>query len=172
MLNYLRITSIKVYIMVKYAYNTIIPIRKVGFNVKTIPKPLVMANQWTIVLSVTIALITQSAWILFVPLIANLSSILTGFHPILVIAKKFLTKPSNYYFQEDYDQLRFNQVLAITFLFVACISFLLDWSLLFNIATVMVGLAALVASLGFCIGCFVRFQYQQWNYRRKNSSLN
>ena len=137
---------------------------------KTIPKPLVMANQWTIVLSVIIALITQSAWILLIPLIANLSSLLTGFHPILVVVKRFLSKPANQYIQEDRAQLRFNQWLAVGFLFVASLSFILNQTLLFNVATVMVGLAALIAILGFCIGCFVRFQYQQWSYRRKNSA--
>ncbi|MFJ5770569.1 DUF4395 domain-containing protein [Psychrobacillus sp. NPDC093180] len=137
---------------------------------KTIPKPLVMVNQWTIVFSVIIALITQSAWILLVPFIANLSSLLTGFHPILVIVKRFLRKPANAYIQEDHAQLRFNQWLAVGFLFIAFVSFLFDWSILFNVATIMVGLAALIAILGFCIGCFVRFQYQQWNYRRKKSA--
>ncbi|MBO0600546.1 DUF4395 domain-containing protein [Sporosarcina sp. E16_3] len=133
---------------------------------KTIPKPLVMANQWTIVLTVIIALLTQSAWILFIPLIANLSSLLTGFHPILVLVKRLLAKPANQYIQEDYAQLRFNQWLAVGFLFVASLSFLLNWTILFNIATLMVGIAALIAILGFCIGCFVRFRYQQWSYRR------
>ena len=139
---------------------------------RTIPKPLVMANQWTIVLSVIIALVTQSAWILFIPLIANLSSLLTGFHPILVIVKRSLPKPANQYVQEDYAQLRFNQWLAVGFLFVSSSSFLLNWTLLFNIATIMVGFAAFIAILGFCVGCFLRFQYQQWNYRRKKSAAN
>ena len=133
---------------------------------KTIPKPLVIANQWTIVFSVIIALLTQTAWILLIPLIANLSSLLTGFHPILALIKRFLVKPANQYIQEDYAQLRFNQWLAVGFLVVASVSFLLNWTILFNIATMMVGIAALVAILGFCIGCFVRFQYQQWSYRR------
>lgn len=139
---------------------------------KTIPKPLVMANQWTIVVSVIIALLTQSAWILLIPLVANLSSLLTGFHPILIVLKRFLVKPDKKYIQEDYAQLRFNQWLAVGFLFVASISFLLNWSVAFNLFTIMVGLAALIAILGFCIGCFVRFQYQQWNYKRKKSATN
>ena len=133
---------------------------------KTIPKPLVLANQWTIVLTVIIALLTQTAWILLIPLITNLSSLLTGFHPILTLVKRFLVKPANQYIQEDYAQLRFNQWLAVGFLFVASVSFLLNWPILFNIATMMVGIAALIAILGFCIGCFVRFQYQQWSFRR------
>lgn len=135
---------------------------------KTIAKPLVMVNQWTILLSVIIALLTQSAWILLIPLIANLSSLLTGFHPILIIVKRLLTKPANQYVQEDYAQLRFNQWLAVGFLVIASVSSLLKWSLLFNIATIMVGLAALIAILGFCIGCFIRFQFQQWSFHRKN----
>jgi hypothetical protein len=132
----------------------------------TIPKPLVMANQWTIAISVIIALLTQSAWVLLIPLISNLSSLVTGFHPILILVKRFLSKPANQYPQEDYAQLRFNQWLAVGFLFAANVSFLLNWTILFNIATIMVGLAALIAILGFCIGCFIRFQYQQWSYRR------
>ena len=137
---------------------------------KTIPKPLVLANQWTIVLSVVISLITQSAWILIIPLVSCLLSLFTGFNPVLAFVKQFLTKPANQYEQEDYDQLQFNQWMAVGFLLVATISFFMNWSVLFDIATVMVGIAALVAIMGFCIGCFIRFQYQQWNYRRNKSA--
>jgi len=146
------------------------PIRIVGFKMKTIPKPLVLANQWTIVLSVVISLITQSAWILIIPLISCLLSLFTGFNPVLALVKQFLSKSPDQYEQEDYDQLQFNQWLAVGFLLMATISFFMNWSVFFNIATVMVGLAALVAIMGFCIGCFIRFQYHQWNYRRKKSA--
>ena len=147
------------------------PIRIVGIYMKTIPKPLVLANQWTIVLSVVLSLITQTAWILLIPLISCLLGLLAGFNPVLAIVKQFLTKPANQYEQEDYEQLQFNQWLAVGFLVIACVSFLMNWTVLFNIATIMVGIAALVAILGFCIGCFIRFQYQQWTYRRKKSAL-
>lgn len=146
------------------------PIRIVGFKMRTIPKPLVLANQWTIVLSVVISLITQSAWILFIPLVSCLLSLFTGFNPVLALVKQFLSKSPDQYEQEDYDQLQFNQWMAVGFLLVATISFFMNWSVLFNIATVMVGIAALVAIMGFCIGCFIRFQYQKWNYRRKKSA--
>ncbi|HLG26846.1 MAG TPA: DUF4395 domain-containing protein [Paenisporosarcina sp.] len=137
---------------------------------KTIPKPLVLANQWTIVVSVVLSLITQTAWILLIPLISCLLGLLAGFNPILAVVKNFLTKPANQYVQEDYDQLQFNQWLAVGFLVIACISYFMKWTVLFNIATIMVGIAALVAILGFCVGCFIRFQYQQWTYRRKKSA--
>jgi hypothetical protein len=133
----------------------------------TIPKPLVLANQWTIVLAVVIALMTQIAWILLVPLISCLLSVFFGIHPVMNIVKKFLRKPLNEYVQEDKDQLKFNQWMAISFLTIAVVSYSFKLMLLFNIATIMVGVAALVAILGFCIGCFIRFQFQQWQYKRK-----
>jgi MFS family permease len=136
----------------------------------TIPKPLVLASQWTIVLSVVIALITQNAWILFLPLVSCLLSIFFRFHPIMLIVKRFLKKPLNQYLQEDPEQLQFNQWMAMSFLLVAVVSFVLDWKMIFNLATIMVGMAALVAILGFCIGCFIRFQFQQWQYRRKKAA--
>lgn len=166
-----RQIGVYIYNFKKSSYTIIInPIRIVGINMKTIPKPLVLANQWTIVMSVVLSLITQTAWILLIPLISCLLGLLAGFNPILAVVKKFLTKPANQYVQEDYDQLQFNQWLAVGFLVIACISYLMKWTVLFNIATVMVGIAALVAILGFCVGCFIRFQYQQWTYRRKKSA--
>lgn len=161
-----------VYNEIQSSYTIVInPIRIVGIHMKTIPKPLVLANQWTIVMSVVLSLITQTAWILLIPLISCLLGLLAGFNPVLAIVKQFLTKPANQYEQEDYEQLQFNQWLAVGFLVIACISFLMNWIVLFNIATIMVGIAALVAILGFCIGCFIRFQYQQWTYRRKKSAV-
>ncbi len=75
------------------------------------------------------------------------------------------------YIQEDYGQLRFNQWLAVSFLLIGCMSDLLNWTLLFNAATTMVGLAASIALMGFCIGCFMRFQFKQWQYRRKQKAI-
>lgn len=133
----------------------------------TVPKPLVLANQWTIVLAVVIALLTQNAWILFVPLVSCVLSVFVGIHPVMLVVKEFLRKPLNEYIQEDKDQLKFNQWMAISFLTIAVISYLFNMMTIFNIATIMVGIAAMVAILGFCIGCFIRFQYQQWQYKRK-----
>lgn len=133
----------------------------------TIPKPLVLANQWTIILSSLIALFSQSAWVLFIPLIASLLSVLFKFHPIMMVVRQFLKKPLNQYEQEDRSQLQFNQWIAISFLLVAVVAYMFNWTNLFNIATIMVGLAALIAVLGFCVGCFIRYRYQQWKFHRK-----
>lgn len=133
---------------------------------KPIPKPLVLASQWTIFLSVVIALITQNAWILLLPLVSCFASIFLGFHPVMYIVKRFLKKPLNQYLQEDPVQLQFNQWMALSFLLVAVVSDVLNWTMLFNVTSI-IGMAALIAILGFCIGCFIRFQFQQWQYLRK-----
>ena len=139
---------------------------------KSVPKPLVLTNQWMIVFSVTIALIFQSAWILLFPLFSIALGLATGINPVLAAAKRFLRKSPDQYIQEDYSQLQFNQWMAAGFLSVACISYFMKWAILFNIATLMVGMAALIAILGFCIGCFIRFQFQQWMYRRRRKSAD
>jgi hypothetical protein len=60
-------------------------------------------------LSEVIARITKTDMILPIPLIANLSSLLTEFHTISATVKRFLSKPTIQYIQENYAQLIFNQ---------------------------------------------------------------
>lgn len=137
---------------------------------KTIPKPLVTLNQWIIVLAVVAALSIQSIWPLLIPFLANGISLATGYHPILSPAKKLLKQPLSSYVQEDVGQLRFNQMMAVGFLAAAIVGGLIGSTVLFVAASIMVGLAASIALAGFCVGCFIRFQYQQWKYRRSVSS--
>lgn len=137
---------------------------------KTIPQPLVTLNQWIIVGAVVIALLTQTVWPLLVPFIANGMSLAFGYHPILAPAKRLLKKPMSSYIQEDVAQLRFNQMMAVGFLALAIAGALLGSTVLFVAASLMVGIAAAVALAGFCVGCFIRFQYQQWKYRKSISS--
>lgn len=62
--------------MVCNIVNCIKHIRKVGFGMSqphAIPRPLVWLNQWTILLSV---MLTWVAWILAIPLVANLLGVL------------------------------------------------------------------------------------------------
>jgi hypothetical protein len=136
--------------------------------VSSIPRPLVRTNQWVIVLSVILTWTTGMYWILAVPFIAGLTGILFQFNPVMRLAKLFLRKPPSQYPPEDADDQKFNQTLAVTFLFIALAGYLLHWNLLAYIFSAMVGLAAIVAILGFCIGCFIRYQWIQYNYRRKH----
>jgi len=132
----------------------------------SIPLPLVRANQWTIVLSVLLTLFTGVYWFLLIPLLSGIGGLFFQFNPVMRIAKTFLKKNPSEYIQEDQQQQNFNQVIAVACLTIAFISALLGFKILFYIFTIMVGLAAFVAILGFCVGCFIHFQYNQYKYRR------
>lgn len=136
---------------------------------RSIPRPLVKTNQTVIVISVLLTWITKIEWILLIPLLAGLSGILFGYNPIMQLAKKFLKKPMKSYVPEEWEQQQFNQKIAVFCLAVGFFSFLFSLNTLGYVFTVMVATAALIAILGFCIGCFILFQWKQFQYRRSQS---
>ncbi|MFT8317003.1 MAG: DUF4395 domain-containing protein [Sporolactobacillus sp.] len=134
-----------------------------------IPRPLVRSNQWIIVLSVAAALMTHLYWLLLIPLIAGLSGIAFHYNPVMKVTRLFLRKPLSAYPPEDPAQQKFNQTIAVSLLFVSFVSFLADWRLVAWIAAILVGSAAFIAILGFCIGCFIHYQWSQYRYRRQEA---
>ncbi|MEF2098142.1 DUF4395 domain-containing protein [Peribacillus simplex] len=135
-------------------------------EIRSIPRPLVRTNQWVILLSVATALLTGQMWILVIPLTAGLLGLLFNFNPVMRLAKLFLKKKPSDYIPEDHSQQQFNQAIAVVCLGLGFISFLLGWNVTGYIFTLMVGLASLIAILGFCIGCFILYQWKQYSYRR------
>ncbi|WP_075981734.1 DUF4395 domain-containing protein [Bacillus massilinigeriensis] len=141
-----------------------------GSITKSIPRPLVRTNQWVIVISVLLTWGTSMEWLLAIPLVCGLLGILFGFNPVMRIAKLFLKKDPSKYIPEDYEQQQFNQIIAVSCLALGLIGFLMDWDIVGYIFTIMVALAAFIAILGFCIGCFILFQWKQYQFRRTQSS--
>ncbi|MBT2664451.1 DUF4395 domain-containing protein [Bacillus sp. ISL-4] len=135
-------------------------------EIRSIPRPIVRTNQWVILLSVATALLTGQIWILVIPLTAGLLGLLFNFNPVMRLAKLFLRKKPSDYIPEDHSQQQFNQVIAVACLGLGFTSFLLGWNVTGYIFTLMVGMASLIAILGFCIGCFILFQWKQYSYRR------
>lgn len=137
----------------------------------SIPRPLVRVNQWTIFSSVVLTWLTGYYLILAIPLIANLLGIFTGFNPIMRFAKLFLKKEMKEYIPEDSQQQTFNTTIASSCLAGGLIGYIMNWPILAYSFTIMVAVASFVAILGFCIGCFIHFQWKQFMYRRslKNS---
>lgn len=133
---------------------------------KSIPRPLVRTNQWVIVTSVVLTWITSVPWFLTVPLVAGLLGLAFGYNPIMRFAKLFLRKHPSEYVPEDPAQQQFNQVIAISCLVIGFIGYLAQWMVVAYLLTAMVALAAFVAILGFCVGCYIRFQWTQYRYRR------
>jgi uncharacterized membrane protein len=134
---------------------------------KSIPKPLVTVNQWFLLLTVVFSLATGIYLLLLLPLISGLTGLLIGHNPVLIVAKKFLTKPVSSYIQEDHAQLQFNQTIAVSCLALSLVGFYTGFPAIGYAFSIMVALASGVALLGFCVGCLIRFQWQQYQYRRK-----
>ncbi len=137
---------------------------------QTIPRPLIRANQWSIIIFVIAFLFTRASWILLIPLLSGLSSLFFGFHPIMEIVKPLLRQPMNRYFQEDKTQQRFNQILAVSMLSMSVISFWLGWTALSIFFAVMVLIACSLAIMGFCIGCYIHYQISLWRQRKIENS--
>ncbi|WP_141433592.1 DUF4395 domain-containing protein [Bacillus sp. 03113] len=135
-------------------------------QIKSIPRPLVRLNQSIITLSVLLTWVFDLEWILAIPIVAGLLGLLFKFNPIIQMGRLLLKKKSSEYIQEDWEQQQFNQKIAVFCLSAGLISFLFNWKVAGFIFTAMVGLTSLIAILGFCVGCFIRFQIQQYKFRR------
>ena len=141
-----------------------------GINLDTkldsVPKPLVTLNQWFIFISVLIALLTSIHVILLFPLLTGLIGLLFNKNPIMLLGKRLLNNPSESYLQEEVTQVKFNQTIAVACLTFSLIGFTFGLPVIGFIFAIMVAAAALIANFGFCIGCFIRYQWKQYQYKR------
>ncbi|AIQ52614.1 DUF4395 domain-containing protein [Paenibacillus sp. FSL R7-0331] len=137
---------------------------------KSIPRPLVKTNQAFIVISVLLSWFTGAHWILALPLAAGISGLVFSYNPVIKLAGLFLRQERSSYLQEDWDQQQFNQSIAVVCLAGGLISYLAGWTIASTIFTAMVAIAATVALLGFCIGCFIHYQWKMYTYRRRQAA--
>jgi hypothetical protein len=121
------------------------------------------------VISVVATWISGQEWMLAFPLVAGLLGLFFNFNPVMRLAKLFLKKLPSEYIQEDAEQQQFNQVIAVVCLALGLISYLAHWTIVAYIFTAMVALAAFVAILGFCVRCFIRYQWQQYRYKKASN---
>lgn len=132
-----------------------------------IPRPLVRVNQWIILLSVISSLALQQPWILLIPLIANVLGLFFNFNPFMKFARLFLKKAPSAYIPEDVTQQKFNSSIAIVCLSLSLIGFAINVPTIGYTFSILVGLASSIAIAGFCIGCFLFFQINQYRHRIK-----
>lgn len=136
---------------------------------KSIPRPLVRLNQWVIVLSVVLTWISQQEFILLFPLLCGLMGLIFKVNPIIIVGSRFLRKEPSAYIPEDFEQQQFNQVISVICLGIGFGGYVFGWEVIAWMFTIMVALAAFIAILGFCVGCYIRFQWQQYQYRKSMS---
>ncbi|MCA0988317.1 DUF4395 domain-containing protein [Guptibacillus algicola] len=131
-----------------------------------IPRPLVRVNQWFIFICATAFIVTLHPMFLIIPLSVGVSSLFFNSNPVMKVGKLFLRKPMTSYLLEDKEQQAFNQKIAVSLLTLALVASFVSIEWLAITSAIMVALATFIAILGFCIGCFVRFQWKRYQYKR------
>ncbi|MGL4820715.1 MAG: DUF4395 domain-containing protein [Bacilli bacterium] len=130
----------------------------------SIPQPAVRFNQWVILLSVITSLTFQEPTVLLVAIIPGVISLVFHFHPLIALRTHFLKKPLESYIPEDKASQRFNQWIATILLSLAYLAFYTTNVTVYVALALVVGGCSAVALLGFCIGCFVRYQLLKYKF--------
>jgi hypothetical protein len=129
----------------------------------SIPLPIVRLNRLIIVGGVLAALALQAPLIttLLFLLIAPAALFGRRYSPVFQIGRRLLARQIDPNAEgEDPRLMRFNNSIAALMLGGAQIAFLAGVPALGYGLAIGVGLAALVALLGFCLGCFLYFQFK------------
>lgn len=134
-------------------------------NEPTLPYIMVVQNRIFIASFVLLSLFLNNVWLLFVPLLANLSCLLFKIHPLFMITKNFLRKEPSAYPQSSFADLHFNQAIVVFFLTISIVAYFLNNLIISLVFSIFVLVAIAIAMMGFCIGCYIRYQINQFKYK-------
>ena len=127
-----------------------------------IPYPIVAVNRGIIVGGVLLALWSDQPLITTLVLALLLPAALFGrkASPIFRIGSILFREAISHAPTEDQRVQRFNNIIAVVMLGAAQLAFVLGAAWLGWVFSVAVAFAALVALCGFCVGCFLYFQFR------------
>lgn len=136
------------------------------FN-KDIPLPIVTLNRAFLTFGILFALISQQIWITTLIFVILLPAVIFGkkFSLIYYIGSKLFSSQIKSAKYEDAALQRFNNTIAVTLLVISQIFFLINQSIIGWIFASMVMVASGVALLGFCVGCFLYYQFKIQRYK-------
>lgn len=132
-----------------------------------IPLPIVNFNRALLAAGILIALVFQQVWITTVLFLLLLPTTLFGrkYSLIYLLGRVLFRKKIPGAEREDQQLQRFNNTIATTLLGIAQLLFVLNLPIAGWIFAVMVMLASGVALAGFCVGCFLYYQFKLNRYR-------
>ena len=132
-----------------------------------IPMPIVTFNRAFLTTTMLAAIISGQIWITSVVFLILLPVTLFGrkFSLIYYTGNFLLKKQIHNAELEDASLQRFNNTIATSLLGFAQIAFAVGQPVLGWIFAAMVALASGVALAGFCVGCFLYYQFKLQRYR-------
>lgn len=140
---------------------------QIDTDCKDIPMPVVLLNRWTLFTGVILAIILQQPLITTALFLILLPAVLFGqkFSLIFQIGTRLFAKQCVTAKKEDRRLQRFNNSIATILLGSAQVAFVVSLPLLGYIFAGMVAIAAGVALAGFCVGCFLYYQFKLQRFR-------
>ncbi|MBU9722031.1 MULTISPECIES: DUF4395 domain-containing protein [Bacillaceae] len=137
---------------------------------KGIPVTLVKANQLMLVLLTLTSILFQNIYIVMFTFGLIVLSLIFGPRAnVAMQIAKWVIKDLKNDETEAVVLLRFNQIIASSLLFIAIITFLITQHWIAWVFVGMVTVAASIALAGFCIGCFLYYQYKRLLYKSSQS---
>lgn len=135
---------------------------------KDVPIYKVRANQVGMVAAIAVAIIFQYPWLLAVTwIILVMTRLLGPGANAFVIVFEPITKLIYGEKHTEAEELQhFNLNLAIIFITTSLLCFSLSWNLAGYIVAGVMGICALLALFGFCIGCTLYFQLKKYRALR------
>ncbi len=132
-----------------------------------VPMPIVVLNRWILLIGNLAALIFQQPWIITLLFLMLSASLIGGQRWSLVakIGRRLFAEKIPGSEREDMRLMRFNNTIAAVLLGLAQLAFMAGAPVPGWIFSFMVALAAGIALAGFCVGCFLFFQFRMLRYR-------
>ncbi len=132
-----------------------------------IPMPIVTLNRMVLTFGILLALLTQQSWITTLLFLVLLPTVLLGkrFSLIYWVGSILFQQKIQTAEYEDAGLQRFNNTIATTLLGFAQIFFIMGQPVLAWIFAGMVMVASGIALLGFCVGCYLYYQFKIQRYR-------
>jgi hypothetical protein len=129
-----------------------------------IPMHFIRANQSGILIFIIAAVVINQPLLLGIPLLVQVISRTYGIKNnwfVRLLAPLFPQSSKT----EARELLRFNNLLAILFLVGGLVFFVIGVEVVAYIFVAMLTIAVVLALSGFCLGCFMYFQWKQFRAR-------
>jgi hypothetical protein len=132
-----------------------------------IPLPIVKLNRWTLVLGILTGLVLRQPLVTTGLFLLLLPAAVIGQRASLVfhIGQRLFARQIPSAEREDRRLQRFNNAIATSLLGLAQLAFVAGWTTLGWALALFVVVAAGVALAGFCVGCFLYYQFRLNQYR-------
>jgi hypothetical protein len=132
-----------------------------------VPLPIVTLNRWVLVISIVVGLVFQQPLLTTAVLVILVPAVLFGqqWSLIAVVGRRLLARQIAGAEREDRRLMRFNNTIAVLLLGAAQVAFAVGASFVGWMLALVVAVAATVALAGFCVGCFLFYQFKLYRYR-------